>query len=165
VKFELQHHFDASPSEVAGTILDRRYQESLDPIGPLKSRTLLSQDERDGHIVRSVRCVLDKTFAGPAKGILGSSDPAWVEESIWFPAEMTWRWTVVPEVAAAILSATGAMALFPDGEATSRIVSGDVKVNVPFFGGRVEHAIVDGVTKVYDEEAKRLTRWLATSGA
>jgi hypothetical protein len=165
VKFELQHHFDAPPAAVAHAILDRRYQESLDPIGPLKSRTLLSQEERAGQIVRSVRCVLDKTFAGPAKGILGSADPAWVEESIWFPAEMTWRWTVVPEVAASILSAKGAMALFPDGVATLRIVSGDVNVNIPFFGGNVAHAIVAGVSKVYDEEAERLTRWLATAGA
>jgi hypothetical protein len=109
--------------------------------------------------------VLDKTFAGPAKGILGSADPAWVEESIWFPEEMAWRWAVTPEVAASILSAKGEMALFRDGEGTRRTVSGDVKVNVPFFGGKVERSIVDGVTKVYDEEAERLTRWLANARA
>jgi Protein of unknown function (DUF2505) len=161
VKFELRHHFQAPIALVTDAILDRHYQESLDGIGPLKSRTLLSQDPVDGVVVRKVRCVLDASFTGPAKAILGNSDPAWIEESTWAPDRMEWKWTIVPEVAASILSAHGVVALSPDGEGTSRKVAGDVTVTFPLIGGRVERAIVDGVTKVYDEEAERLTRWLA----
>jgi Protein of unknown function (DUF2505) len=160
VEFELRHHFPASVPEVARAILDRDYQESLDGIGPLKSRTLLSQEEEGGTVVRKVRCVLDANFAGPAKAILGAADPAWVEESIWFPEETSWRWTIVPEVAASLISARGVMALSAAGENTTRVVSGDISVNVPFIGGKVEHAIVDGVRKVYNEEAERLADWL-----
>ena len=164
MRFELRHDFNARPEAVARAILDPAYQESLDPIGPLKSRKLLSQEERDGLVVRRVRCVLDVTFAGPAKAILGNSDPAWVEESTWFPDEMSWKWSVTPDVAANILSASGAMTLLPHGEATERVVSADVKVKFPFLGGAVEKSIVAGVTKVYDEEAERLTAWLAKTG-
>jgi hypothetical protein len=160
VEFELRHHFPASVAQVASVILDRDYQESLDGIGPLKSRTLLSQAEENGTVVRKVRCVLDADFAGPAKGILGAADPAWVEESIWSPEETSWRWTIVPEVAASLISAHGAMALHAAGNNTTRIVSGDISVNVPFIGGRVEQAILDGVSKVYNEEAERLAAWL-----
>jgi Protein of unknown function (DUF2505) len=163
VKFELLHTFDAPIQAVTTTILDRAYQESLDPIGPLKSRTLLSQEERDGRVVRKVRCVLDLEFAGPAKSILGSADPAWIEESVWFPEETAWKWEVIPEVAASILSASGALQLFTEGDATRRVVSGDVTVGVPFLGRAVERSIVEGVTKVYDEEAERLTAWLQKS--
>jgi Protein of unknown function (DUF2505) len=160
VEFELRHHFPASLAEVALVILDRDYQESLDGIGPLKSRTLLSQEQESGTVVRKVRCVLDADFAGPAKGILGAADPAWVEESIWVPQETSWKWTIVPEVAASLISAHGVMSLHAAGENTTRVVSGDISVNVPFIGGRVEHAIVDGVWKVYNEEAERLALWL-----
>jgi Protein of unknown function (DUF2505) len=160
MEFDLRHHFDAPTTVVADAVLDRGYQESLDGIGPLKSRTLLSQDEVDGVVVRKVRCVLDASFAGPAKAILGNSDPAWIEESTWAPERMEWQWTIVPEVAASILSARGVMALSPDGEGTARKVAGDVDVNFPFIGGKVESAIVAGVTKVYDEEAERLALWL-----
>jgi Protein of unknown function (DUF2505) len=160
VKFELRHRFDAPIEDVTKTILDRDYQESLDPIGPLKSRTLISQVEEGGIVVRKVRCVLNLEFAGPAKAILGSADPAWIEESTWFPQEMAWRWKVIPEVVANILSANGALQLIEEGEATSRLVSGDVRVRVPFVGKAVERSIVEGVTKVYDEEAERLTHWL-----
>jgi hypothetical protein len=145
---------------VAQAILDRDYQESLDGIGPLKSRTVLSQDEEGGAVVRKVRCVLDADFAGPAKSILGAADPAWVEESIWSPDETSWKWTIVPEVAASLIAAHGAMSLHAAGENTTRVVSGDISVNVPFIGGRVEQAIVDGIWKVYNEEAERLAEWL-----
>jgi Protein of unknown function (DUF2505) len=163
VEFELRHHFEASTQVVARTILDQSYQESLDPIGPLKSRKLLSQQDNQGIVVRKVRCVLDVDFAGAARRILGSADPAWVEESTWFPNRMAWEWKVIPEVAASILSANGEMTLLASDGATDRVVAGDVKVHVPIFGGGVERAIVEGVTKVYDEEAERLTRWLANT--
>jgi hypothetical protein len=52
------------------------------------------------------------------------------------------------------------MALYSAGEDTTRVVSGDISVNVPIVGGRVEQAIVDGVWAVYNEEAERLARWL-----
>lgn len=165
VDFQLRHHFDASPQVVADTILDPSYQGSLDPIGPLKSRELLSQRESEGLVIRRVRCVLDVNLAGAAKAILGSSDPVWVEESTWFPEKMSWEWKVIPEVAAGILSANGEMTLLRSGGATDRIVSGNVKVHVPFVGAAVERVIVEDVTKVYDEEAERLTRWLADSGS
>jgi hypothetical protein len=163
VRFELHHNFEAPVALVAEAILDRDYQESLDGIGPLKSRTVLAQEERDGLVVRRVRCVLDATFAGPAGAILGNSDPAWVEESTWHPDDMKWKWTIIPEVAASIISANGAVTLRADGEKTNRVVSGDARVNFPFIGGKVERLIVDGVTNVYDEEAKRLARWIGQS--
>ena len=160
MEFDLRHRFAAPTTVVADAILDRSYQESLDGIGPLRSRTLLAQDEVDGVVVRKVRCVLDADFAGPAKAILGNSDPAWVEESTWSPEAMEWKWTIHPEVAASILSAHGVMALYPDGEGTSRKVAGEIDVNFPFIGGNIANAIVTGVTQVYDEEAERLARWL-----
>jgi hypothetical protein len=163
VRFDLHHHFEAPIAVVAEAILDRDYQESLDGIGPLKSRTVLAQEERDGLVVRRVRCVLDATFAGPARAVLGTSDPAWVEESTWHPHDMTWKWNIIPEVAASIISATGAVTLHADGESTNRVVSGDATVNFPFIGGKVERLIVDGVTEVYDEEAERLARWISRS--
>ncbi len=107
--------------------------------------------------------MLDGTFAGAAKAILGPSDPSWVEESTWFPEAMTWRWKIVPDIAANLLSAEGTMVLGAGTGGTTRVVSGDVRVHVPLFGGKVERAIVDGVTRVYAEEADHLTQWLGNA--
>jgi hypothetical protein len=160
VEFEIRHRFDHGPELVARTILDPDYQESLDRLGPLKSRTLLSQGSRDSRVVRRIRCVLDADFVGVAKSVLGTSDPSWVEESTWFPEEMTWGWTIIPDVAASLLSAGGTMKLSKDGDGTTRVVAGEVRVHIPFVGGKAERSIVEGVTTVYNEEAERLTQWL-----
>ena len=42
----------------------------------------------------------------------------------------------------------------------SRTVTGEVKVRVPLYGGKVEGWIVNGVSRAYDEEAQRLAAWL-----
>jgi Protein of unknown function (DUF2505) len=161
MEFEIRHQFNHGRELVARTILDPQYQASLSRLGPLKSRTLLSQEGQGSTVVRRIRCVLDVNFVGAAKSVIGPSDPSWVEESTWFPEEMTWRWRIVPDIAASLLSAGGTMKLSEDRRGATRVVAGEVRVHVPFVGEKVERSIVEGVTSVYNEEAERLTQWLA----
>jgi hypothetical protein len=162
VDFEIEHFIDADPDAVAEALLDSDYQESLSGIGKLGERTLLSQDEQsDGVVIRRVRCSLG-VDPGPAKKFLGGSDPAWVEEARWDPETLCWGWTITPEVAGDLVSASGTIELEEDSEGlTLRRVTGHVKVKVPIYGSRVERVIVDGLEDAYEEEAERLRSWLA----
>lgn len=145
---------------MAQALLDPAFQASLSDVGSLAERTVLSQEERSGVIVRRVRCVLDLEVSGMAKTILGDADPAWVEEAIWHPESMTWRWSIEPEVAAELLSAEGETVIGVEGDGSERLVRGTVKVRVPLYGGKVERWVVEGVSRAYDEEAERLRAWL-----
>lgn len=161
MRFDLAHVFSAAPQEIASALLDPSFQASLSDIGSLADRTVLSQEEKDGRIVRRVRCVLDIDIKGPAQKFLGEADPAWVEVAEWHDEEMTWRWHVEPEVAAHLLEARGTMKITPADEGgTLRSIEGDVKVKVPFYGGKVEGWVVEGLEHAYDEEAQRLADWL-----
>ena len=163
VDFEIAHSVPADIDTVAAALLDRRFQRSLDGIGALDKRELLSQDERsDGTVVRRARCVLGIDL-GPAKKFVGDAEPAWIEVATWDPGAMTWEWVVEPEVAADLLESDGAIALEADGDHTVRVVTGRVGVKVPFYGARVERAIVDGVTRAYEDEAERLREWLRST--
>jgi hypothetical protein len=163
VDFEVEHAFPHPVEAVAGALLDEDFQESLTDIGALESRTLLSQEERsDGSVVRRVRCVLDIDLKGPARRFIGDSDPAWVEEAVWDPEARLWRWSIEPEVARHLLDARGEIAIEDDDDKSIRRVLGFVKVNVPFYGGKVEGWIVEGIEQAYDEEAERLADWLGT---
>jgi hypothetical protein len=162
VDFEIAHTVPASPEEVASALLDEDYQRSLDGIGPLKERSLLSQTTgSDGKVARRVRCVLQIEIGGVARSFIGDGDPAWVETATWDPEAMRWTWSIHPEVAADLLSAAGTIELRRAAEGTARVVQGLVKVKVPLYGGKVEGWVVDGLTRAYDEEAKRLAAWLA----
>ena len=159
--FEISHSFGHGVDEVAAAILDEGYQESLSDVESLKEREILSQEERDdGIILRRVRCVLDIHITGAAKTFIGSGEPAWVEESIWYPDRNQWEWVVKPEVAEGLLDARGYISLKGDAGKTERVVHGDVKVKVPLYGGKVEGWIVDGLEHAYAEEAERLHAWL-----
>lgn len=159
--FEINHTFTAPIDRVAATLLDESYQAALADVSPaLESRELLSQEEvAGGKVLRRVRCVLGIDL-GPARRFIGSSEPAWVEEATWDPSAQIWSWTILPEVGSDILSAHGDVAL-KDGEGTTvRVVTGEVKIRVPLYGGRVEGWIVDGLRQGYDAEAQRLEAWL-----
>ena len=159
--FEISHSFAHDVDEVAAAILDEGYQQSLSDIESLKAREVLSQEEgRGGTVLRRVRCVLDIHITGAAKSFIGSGEPAWVEESIWYPDRSQWEWVVKPEVAENLLKAQGYISLKGDAGKTERIVHGDVKVSVPLYGGKVEGWIVDGLEHAYAEEAERLQAWL-----
>lgn len=76
---------------------------------------------------------------------------------------------IAAEIAGAPCSITGSMWLRdlaePAGSAVSEfVVSGSVRVNVPFLGGKLEDLIVDQVQKLLSEEENFTTEWLARRG-
>lgn len=161
VRFTVEHLLDHSPDAVAAALLDEKFQASLKDLGPLAHREILEQEERDGVVVRRIRCLLDIDISGPAKRFIGNGDPAWVELATWDPEELTWSWSIHPEVAGELLEAHGETRLQPEGAQTVRAVHGEVRVKVPIYGGRVEGWIVHGLEDAYAEEAERLAEWLA----
>lgn len=161
VKFEVVHHFDASPENVARALLDPAFQATLGDVGRLAERVVISQESVEGLIVRRTRCVLDIDIGGPAKAFIGDGDPAWIEVAEWHAEEMRWSWTIEPEVAAELLEAHGHTTVEADGELALRRVIGEVKVRVPIYGGRLENKIAEELESSYQEEADRLSRWLA----
>jgi hypothetical protein len=164
VNFAVEHSIPAVPRLVAEALLDTEFQDSLDGLGPLSERTVLSQEPHGGGVIRRTRCVLGTRLPGAARRFIGGEDPSWVEEAIWDPAALRWTWVVIPEVGGDLLRARGRIDLIADGAATLRRVAGSVRVGVPIFGGRVESAIVAGLEGAYAEEASRLAAWLGARG-
>ena len=99
-------------------------------------------------------------LTGVARSMLGDADPAWVQHETWSQEGMHCEWKIHPEVAAELLSAAGAIDISGDETSSTRAITGDVKVRVPLYGGKVERWIVEGVSRAYDEEADRVAAWL-----
>lgn len=158
------HEFAAPPERVAAALLDLEYQASLHALGPLRERAVLDQTgDSDGRVTQRVRCVLDIDIPGPARAFIGDADAAWVEESTWVPETQSWTWVIVPEVARDLLTVSGATHLKEGSIGTIRRITGSVRVGVPFYGGKVEGWIIDGLERAYDDEAGRLSEWLRSA--
>jgi hypothetical protein len=159
--FEISHSFDTDVQTLSSVLLDEDYQRSLEDIGSLKERRLLSQNKgSDGLVHRRIRCVLDIKLSGVARRLLGDSDPAWIEEAVWHPEKSEWEWSIHPEVADELLDAGGTIGIQDSDGRASRVVTGRVRVKVPVYGGKVEGWIVDGIERAYAEEATLLAAWL-----
>src|SRR3712207_729983 len=151
--FSLEHSFDAPVDSLAAALLDRKFQDSLGPLGHLSERKVLSQKKTPaGGVVRKVRCVLGIDVSGAARKLMGDGDPAWVEEATWDPEASRWDWVIHPEVAAHLLTAASTIEVAGDGSRSTRRVAGRIKVHVPLYGGRVEGWIRDGIAAAYEEE-------------
>ncbi|HVM36611.1 MAG TPA: DUF2505 domain-containing protein [Actinomycetota bacterium] len=162
--FKFSHLIPATRQEVARALLDVDYQNSLSGLGPLSERRVLDQQPIDGgRVRRRVRCVVHMDVSGPAKRVLGDAAPAWVEEAVWDPDRTIWEWRILPEVGGDLLTAHGDIRLDGVDGGTERRVTGTVRVRVPFYGGKVERWIVDGLRQAYGEEAERLSAWLRNS--
>ena len=161
MRFELSHPFDAGPDDVVEALLDPDFQDTIRAIGDLHDREVLSHEEGpDGKMTRRVRYVLALEVSGMARSFLGDADPAWVQEERWDLTTRACDWTIHPEVAAELLTAAGKITIEGSKDKSTRHVTGEVKVRVPLYGGKVEGWIVDGVTRAYDEEAERIAAWL-----
>ena len=160
MRFDLAHEFTAPPERVAATLFEPDFQASLQSVGGLKERTVLSEEADGDGTLRRVRCVLDIEISGVARSMLGEADPAWVQVEHWDRERIHCDWTIEPEVGAELLSASGTIDVAAAGGGSSRSVSGEVKVRVPLYGGKVEGWIVTGVTRAYEEEARQIAAWL-----
>lgn len=161
MRFEVSHAFEVPPPELADALLDPLLQASLVDVGGLRDRAVVSVWEQpDRTVIREVRCVLALNVSGMARSMLGDADPAWVQHETWSADRLHCDWVIHPEVAADLLSASGVIDIASSGPGSSRVVTGEVKVRVPLYGGKVEGWIVDGVSRAYDEEAQRVAAWL-----
>jgi hypothetical protein len=56
----------------------------------------------------------------------------------------------------------GALLIEPDGQAQSAFqINGDVKIDVPFVGGKIESAVADQILRLMEREAMFTQDWLA----
>ncbi|EMD24421.1 DUF2505 domain-containing protein [Amycolatopsis azurea] len=82
--------------------------------------------------------------------------------------EQTWKATGAGYTGTATASVSGVpgeitakTSLTDEGERTTLVNSGTVKVRIPFVGGKLETVIAEQVTKLLEREAEFVAKWLA----
>jgi hypothetical protein len=100
-----------------------------------------------------LRYVLSVELPSQASRFIDPDDVAWVEETTWQLKERTAAVRFLPEQAAGLMKASASADLTTEGADTLRQVTGDLRVRIPLVGGKVEHAIVDGIGGHLEEEA------------
>jgi hypothetical protein len=167
VRFRVEQRFEAALVAVEAALLDPGFLRRLGELPTLGAPELLGS-EIDGHLVHQrVRY----RFAGDlAPAVTAVIDPArltWVEETTYDLVVHCGEHRIVPDHYGGRLTSSYSTHLAPSGHdasVTVRTTEGEVKVRFPLVGGKVEKAIVSGLTEHATLEAEVLAGWLAEQG-
>lgn len=165
MRFTVEQRLSAPLAAVEEALVDPAFLARLAELPALGSPELLDHDD-DGTVVRQrVRY----RFTGDlSPAVLAAVDPTkltWVEVTIYDRHAHRGEHRIEPDHYARRLRSSYDSLLSDDGPTgTVRRVDGDVRVSFPLVAGRVEKAIVNGLTEHAALEADVLEGWLSERG-
>lgn len=166
MRFRVVQRFDVPLGAVASGLLDPEFLSRLAELPRLGAPELLGT-EVDGDTVRQrVRYRFAGDLSAAVRSVIDPDRLTWVEETTYDRSTHRGEHRIVPDHYANRLASSYTSRLEPvdgtgAGGGTVRTIEGDVKVRFPLVGGKVEKAIVGGLTDHAGLEAEVLSRWLA----
>ncbi|WP_181774694.1 DUF2505 domain-containing protein [Amycolatopsis pittospori] len=82
-------------------------------------------------------------------------------EQVWRAAGNGYTGTATASVHGVPGEISAKTSLTGEGEQTTLVNSGEVKVRIPLVGGKLENVIAEQVTKLLEREAEFVAKWLA----
>jgi hypothetical protein len=164
VRFRIDQRIPAPLAAVEAALLDRDFVAATAELPKLGAPEVLD-NTRDGDRARQrIRYRFTAQLSGAVTRVVDPGKLTWVDDAGYDLTTHTSRHRILPDNYADRLQASYDVTLEPLGDSTRRLVIGEVTVHVPLVGGRVEHAIVDGLEEHADGEATLLGRWIAERG-
>lgn len=163
VKFGFEQRWTATADEVLEVYLDASFWEGLDDLAKTSPPEVLGVDRSGDRAVVRLRYRLCVDLPSQAARFIDPDDVAWVEETTWDLRTRSADVRFLPVQAAALMRASATTTLQVDGDEVAREVRGEVRVRIPLVGGKVEHAVVEGVGQHLEEEADAVAKRLGTA--
>ena len=154
MQFAFQQSITVGVDQVISTLSDEAYYASIGDLGPLGSPSLLSVD-RSLTTTVSVRWKFQADLPGPARAALDPERLTWVIQTS-FADQGKAKFLVLPDHYADMLSCSGSLNFSEVPEGCLQLVTGELKVRFPLFGGKVERVIAQGLETHIAEEAKAI---------
>jgi Protein of unknown function (DUF2505) len=163
--FRIDQTIAAPLAAVERALLDRDFIDSTSVLPKLGAPEVLELNV-DGDSARSrVRYRFTAELSHAVTRVIDPKNLTWVDDASWDLRAHHARHRIVPDHYGDRLEASYDVTLSAQDDGTRRVVTGVLKVHVPLVGGKVEHAIVDGLKEHADEEAKLLARWVSHAGS
>ena len=120
-------------------------------------------NERDGDIVKlQVRYLFQADLSAAVTRVVDPAKLTWIEDSTCDLAHHHTTCVIRPDNYANLLEGSYEATIAPSGSGCVRTVTGMIKVQVPLLGGKVEKAIVGGLSENADAQTYLLTEFLST---
>jgi hypothetical protein len=159
--FRIDQRIAAALADVEAALLDADFIAATAELPQLGAPEVLDQQRNGDTADQRVRYHFVGQLSSAVTRVIDPKRLSWVDETHFDLSAHTSRHLIKPDHYADRLEASYDVTLEAQGDSTRRIATGELKVHVPLVGGRVERAIVGGITEHADAEADLLGTWIA----
>ncbi len=161
MQFRIDQQIAARLADVEAALLDAEFVAATATLPQLGKPEVLEQQRDGDHVLQRVRYHFVGQLSSAVTRVVDPDRLSWVDEARYDLATHTQQHRIAPDHYGDRLEASYDVTLTGAGEHTRRLATGELKVHVPLVGGRVERAIVGGITEHADAEAELLGTWIA----
>lgn len=159
--FTLTQQIDAPVDSVDAALIDPDFLARMAELPKLGSAEVVSI-ERDGDVVQlAVRYLFQAELSAAVTRVVDPDKLTWVEESSVDLATHSTSCVLKPDNYANLLQGSYDAAIEGAGAGSVRTITGRVKVKVPLVGGKVEKAIVSGLSENAAAQAVLLSSFIS----
>ncbi len=163
MRFELKHTFTCDAATLWSITEDPEFERRLGELSQ-STREIIELRDEAGERYALKRITLQRELPGAMKKVIGGEQITYDQET-WRPTDGNkLRWKISPKVLAGRFVGEGTTRVREVGEKCERIISGDLQVNVPIVGRKMEKRLVADVSASYERAAGLLQQMLAERG-
>jgi hypothetical protein len=160
VQFRVEQRVGAPIDAVDAALIDPTFIETLTAMPKIGKVELVAQSREGDDVEQEVRYVFAGELSSAVRAVVDPRKLSWIIESNHDLTTHAASWRIIPDHYRERLTSSGTTKLEADGDATRRIVEGDVKIHMALVGGRVERAIVSGLKEHFADEVRQLEAFL-----
>ena len=124
---------------------------------------LLSSEQRNGKTFNKILVTVNESLPGFASKFIGASNLSYEQHETVDHENMRNEWEIIVPKISSKVKATGSFSISDKGATCERIVEGEVKVSIPFVGGKIESVIAKQLGKSQEDIVTLLIEKLSQS--
>jgi hypothetical protein len=160
VDFNLSQAIPAPVDAVEAALVNPDFLARMAELPKLGSAEVVS-NERDGDIVKlQVRYLFQADLSAAVTKVVDPAKLTWIEDSTCDLAEHHTICVIRPDNYANLLEGSYEARVAAADSGSLRTITGKIKVRIPLLGGKVEKAIIGGLSENADAQTTLLTEFI-----
>lgn len=161
MNFEIVQDLAGSVDAVDAALVDPAFLVRMAELPKLGAAEVLEQRRDATTVHQDVRFLFQAELSRAVTRVVDPALMTWVERSVCDLAMHTTTCEIRPDHYSGLLSGRYRATVIASGPGSRRTITGEVKVKMPFVGGKVEGAIVGGLRENAAAQVTFLNDWTA----
>ena len=162
MNFEIVQDIRATVDAVDQTLIDADFLVRMSELPKLGTATVLDQQRDNNLMVQDVRYLFEAELSRAVTRVVDPKLLTWVERSTCDLTTHETECEIRPDNYGGLLAGSYRSTIVNGVAGSRRTLSGEIKVRMPFVGGKVERAIISGLEENAMAQIGLIETWLTS---